>query len=78
MSATLRTNNERLRDLVDEAGVSEAVSLTIFNRGLGTAARSMEDWKSFLAEPGTQRFCVLDNGLLAHAEEVFAKVIRKP
>lgn len=61
-----------------EAGLTEAVSLTIFNRGLGAAARSMEDWKSFLAEPGAQRFRAVDDALVAHAEVVFAKVIRKP
>lgn len=78
MRTTPRTNNERLRDLVLDAGLSEAVSLTIFNRGLGSAAKSMEDWKSYLADPTAQRFRAIDDGLIAHAENVFAKVLQKP
>jgi hypothetical protein len=41
-------NNERLRELIQEAGVTQAVALTIFNRGLGPAAYSMDTFKAYL------------------------------
>lgn len=68
------SNNERLRDLVESAGVTQAVALTIFNRGLGPAAYSMDTFKAFLVRPDSAKFRVLKDELLAHAEKQFAKV----
>ena len=70
-------NNQRLRDLIAAAGVTQAVALTIFNRGMGPAAYSMDTFKSFLAQPGKPKFRPLKDELLAHAEKQFAK-LEKP
>lgn len=68
------TNNERLRALIEAAGVTQAVALTIFNRGLGPAAYSMDTFKAFLVRPDSAKFRVLKDELLAHAEKQFAKL----
>lgn len=76
--APAASNNERLRRLVEAAGVSPAVALTLFNRGLGAQAHSDSDWKALLASPATERFRPLDEHLLAHAEQAFARLARPP
>lgn len=68
------TNNERLRQLIAEAGLTQTVALTIFNRGLGPAAYSESAWKAFLADPATSRFRPLKDELLQHAEIQFGKL----
>ena len=70
------TNNERLRELIDAAGVTQAVALTIFNRGLGPAAYKMDTFKAFLVRPDSAKFRVLKDELLAHAERQFSKVTK--
>lgn len=70
------TNNERLRELIEAAGVTQAVALTIFNRGLGPAAYKMDTFKAFLARPDSAKFRALKDELLEHAERQFAKVQR--
>lgn len=67
------TNNDRLRELIDAAGVTQAVALTIFNRGLGAAGYSMDTFKAFLARPDSAKFRALKDELLAHAEKQFEK-----
>jgi hypothetical protein len=74
MNTSAKTNNERLRELVEASGLTQAVALTIFNRGLGSAACSESGWKAFFAGPETVRFRPLHDDLLAHAEKQFAKV----
>jgi hypothetical protein len=37
-ASAANTNNLRLRQLVETAGLSEAVAMTVFNRGLGLSA----------------------------------------
>lgn len=71
---TEQTTNERLRELVESTGLTQAVALTIFNRGLGPAAYSESSWKAFFASPETTRFRSLKQELLDHAEKVFSKV----
>ena len=67
----VKTNNQRLRELVEKSGLSQPVALTIFNRGLGAAAYSTDSWKAFLANPESARFRPLKAELLAHAEAEF-------
>jgi len=67
-------NNERLRQLVEQAQLTQAAALKIFNRGLGAAGYSLSAWKAFLAQPDSVRFRPLSDELLRHAERVFAKV----
>jgi hypothetical protein len=68
------SNNERLRWLVERSGMSSAVAMTIFNRGLGAQAVSVSAWRGLLAEPGSYRFLPLDDRLLQHAQQQFAKI----
>ncbi len=74
MNTSKKTNNERLRELVQETGLTQAVALTLFNRGLGPAAYSESAWKAFFSSPDTTRFRPFSDDLLAHAEKVFAKI----
>jgi hypothetical protein len=67
-------NNERLRELIQEAGVTQAVALTIFNRGLGPAAYSMDTFKAYLVNPSSEKFRMLKPELLVHAEKQFGKI----
>ena len=66
--------NARLREMIEEAGVTQAVALTIFNRGLGPAAYSMDTFKAFLVSPSSAKFRPLKPELLAHAEKQFTKL----
>ena len=74
------TTNERLRELVEQSGLTQAAALTIFNRGMGARPYSMSAWKAFLCKPvadrtpGTGRFRELSPELLAHAEKQFARL----
>lgn len=74
MNPSQKSNNERLRELVNSTGLSQPVALTIFNRGLGPAAYSVDAWKAFLASPDAKKFRPLKDELLAHAEKVFKSV----
>lgn len=74
MNTSTKTNNERLRELVEASGLTQPVALTVFNRGLGPAAYSESSWKAFLSTPGTSRFRTLSDDLIAHAEKQFAKI----
>jgi hypothetical protein len=73
-TAQQQTNNERLRALVDGAGLTRAVALTLFNRGLGPGAYSESAWKAFFCAPKSARFRPLKDELLQHAEKVFGKL----
>jgi hypothetical protein len=77
MNAKQRTNNERLRELVEASGLTQAVSLTIFNRGLGTGAYSESAWKAYLSSPETTRFRRIGDDMLAHAEKQFGKICKR-
>jgi hypothetical protein len=77
MNTEKLSNNERLRKLVESSGLTQAVALTVFNRGLGPAAYSESTWKAFFVRPDSPRFRPLKDELLAHAEKEFAKLKRK-
>ena len=73
MNPEAQSNNQRLRELVESTGLSQPGALTIFNRGLGPAAYSIDSWKAFLASPDAKKFRPLKVELLAHAEKEFVK-----
>jgi hypothetical protein len=72
MNTLSKTNNQRLRELVEGAGLSQPVALTIFNRGLGVRGLKESTWKGYFCRPETTRFRNLSDDLLGHAEKVFA------
>lgn len=65
-------NNIRLRELVESTGFSQAVALTIFNRGQ-VRPISESGFKAWLAAPDSTRWRELSDAYLVHAEKVFAK-----
>jgi hypothetical protein len=69
-------NNLCLRQLVETAGLSQAVAMTIFNRGLGLSACPESQWKAFFAEPNAPVFKPLSDEWLAHAQQQFAKLAK--
>ena len=74
MSTNENSNNQQLRELVEASGLTQAVALTVFNRGLGPAGYSESAWKAFLADPAAVRFRPLSDELLAHAKKHFANI----
>jgi hypothetical protein len=65
------SNNARLQTLVRASGLTQAVALTIFNRGLGAAACTDSTWRRYQASPDEARFLPLPDELLAHANQQF-------
>lgn len=70
------SNNVRLRELVALSGLSSAVALTIFNRGLGANACTSSTWSAYLSDSGSPHYRELDAELLSHAETQFAAAAR--
>jgi hypothetical protein len=69
-----KSNNEMLRELVSASGLTQAVALTVFNRGLGAGGYSESAWKAFLAQPDSARFRPLKDELLEHARKQFGRL----
>lgn len=74
MNTKTKTTNQQLRELVEASGLTQAVALTVFNRGMGPRTYSESAWKAFLADPASARFRRLDEDLLAHAVKQFGKL----
>jgi len=72
MNSEANFNNERLKELVRASGHSTAVALTLFNRGLGGGAHSMDSWNGYFARPDAKEFHAISDDLLRHAEIAFA------
>jgi len=68
-------NNERLRTLIEDAGLTQLAALAIFNRGM-IKPYSESGWKAFLADRSSARWRRFDEALLIHAEKVLAKKIK--
>lgn len=74
MNTSSKTNNEKLRELVKSAGLSQPVALTLFNRGLGARGLKESTWKGYFCDPATTRFRSFNDDLMAHAEKAFASL----
>ncbi|ART61477.1 hypothetical protein CBP36_21150 (plasmid) [Acidovorax carolinensis] len=72
----VKTNNDRLRELVEESGLSQAAALAIFNMGLGPAAYSINTFKAFLVRSDSPKYRALKDELLAHAEKNFKQHLK--
>ena len=73
-----KTNNDRLRELVEASGLSQPAALAVFNLGLGPAAYSINTFKAFLVRADSSKFRPLKDELLAHAERNFKQHINTP
>ncbi len=69
------SNNERLRQLVKEAGLSQPAALLLFNRGIRVRPVSESAWKSYFCKPETTRYRTFSDELLEHAEKVFGPLL---
>lgn len=66
-----KSNNERLRELIENTGLPQPAALTLFNRGL-IKPYSISAWKAFLSDPDAKRWRRLDDNLLKHAEKALS------
>lgn len=73
---TSSKNNERLRSLVQGAGLSQPAALLLFNRGVKVRPLKESSWKAYFCKPGTARYRSFSDELLEHAEKVFGKLQR--
>jgi hypothetical protein len=71
MNTKTLTANERLRHLVEGAGLTQPAALTLFNRGFGVRGIKESTWKGYFCAPDTTRFREFNKDLLGHAEKVF-------
>lgn len=74
MNTKKQTNNERLRDLVEGAGLTQLEALALFNAGLEPRGYSFEHWKSFFSDPGAKRYKAFRDDLLVRAEKILGKL----
>jgi hypothetical protein len=65
------TNNERLRQLVAGAGLTQAAALKLFNQGLGVRGLKESTWKGYFCDRESTRYRAFNDDLLAHAETTF-------
>ncbi len=71
MNTNRSANNDRLRDLVRGAGLTQPASLLLFNHGINVRTLSLSAWKGYFCDVDSKRFRVFSDELLAHAEKVF-------
>lgn len=67
------SNNERLRQLVEESGLSQPEALALFNKGL-LKPYSLSAWKAYLGSPESARWRPFDDTLLKHAVKRLGKL----
>jgi hypothetical protein len=71
MNTRQKSNNDRLRELIEGAGLNQPAALTLFNRGFGIRGIKESTWKGYFCDPSTTRFRGFNDELMAHAEKVF-------
>jgi hypothetical protein len=74
MNTMQKTNNERLRELVSGANLTQVESLALFNAGLQPRGYSIDHWKSFFSDPASKRYKAFRDDLLERAEKIFGKL----
>lgn len=71
MNTKKSTNNERLRQLVEGAGLSQPAALALFNRGFGIMGIKDSTWKGYFCDSSTTRFRNFNDEFMDHAEKIF-------
>ncbi len=69
MESATPENNRRLCELVESAGLSEAVAITLFNRGRSRPVTHSE-FRAWTAQPESPRWRALADDDLVHAERM--------
>lgn len=72
MNTKVKDNNARLRELIEEAGLTQAEALDLFNKKM-IKPLSLSGWKSYLADRDAVRWRRFDDKLLEHAEAVLKR-----
>lgn len=75
MTTTKKTNDQnniRLRELIEQADLTQLDALALFNRDM-IKPYSISGWKTFLADREAMRWRRFDDALLKHAEKVLSK-----
>jgi hypothetical protein len=74
MMVHMSTNGQRLRKLIEGAGLTQEKSLDLFNNARPKLfdAYSLSAWKAFLAETESARWRPFSDKLMERAEKVFA------
>jgi hypothetical protein len=70
METASPVNNQRLCQMVQSAGLSEAVAITLFNRGRRQPVTHSE-FRAWMAAPHSARWRALADDDLLHAERMF-------
>jgi hypothetical protein len=70
------TNNQRLRDLVANAGLTQLEAHALFNAGLDGFGYSFQYWKGFFSDPSTKRYKPFKDDQLTRAEKIFGKLAK--
>lgn len=65
-------NNTRLRELIEQAGLTQLDALALFNRGLIKPYKD-SSWKAYLADVDSARWRRFDEVLLKHAEKALSR-----
>ena len=76
MNTKANTNNVRLRELIEGAGLTQTEALALFNAGM-VKPYSVSAWKAYLGDPDSARWRPFDAALLKHAEKIFGKLQKK-
>jgi len=65
--------NERLRELVEASGLTQAQALAKFNEAMGLRPIALSTWKGYFVTPQSSRWRTFSAAFLAHAARVFAR-----
>lgn len=70
----MNTNGQRLRNLIEGAGLTQDKALELFNNARPKLfdPYSLSAWKAFLAESGSARWRPFSDKLMERAEKIFA------
>lgn len=70
-------NNMRLRQLIEEAGLTQLDALALFNRKLRVRKLAESSWKAYFCQPDKTRYRWFNDEYLQLAETVFKNTKKK-
>lgn len=68
-----KTNNQKLKELVRKAGLTQPKALEKFNEGVFLKPLTLSAWQSYFCSPTTTRYRKFSDAFLKHAEKVFSE-----
>ncbi|CAG9168056.1 hypothetical protein [Cupriavidus pinatubonensis] len=76
MSEAKEDNGAALRDLIEQAGITQAEALALVNKGQAFPI-SLSTWKSYLAAPESARRRNCPDAVIAHARKNIGKPTKR-